>query len=147
MIVIIPNTNSIPLSLNQFNEQYNLLDSSNRFDITKWHYVFKITNDLTLSEFVFQPYNSATYSNGGDLYWGTSKSSRMNEFRWIISSTSSNLLNGQICLTGSNWDESQWTYEAWAVWGTPSLSGTPSIANVGLTESNLLESGRLFFTI
>lgn len=142
MIVLGQNINNVVLSLNQYNNDFGLSSGSGGFfNKDAFHYVFKITNDLTDSEIVFQPNYDDDWSNAGDFWWGTSMNMRMNEFRWIISPTQSNLTNGIICFTGSNWDDSQWTYEAWVNSGSASISGTPSIS----ATASLLEKGRLYF--
>lgn len=142
MIVLNLNTNYVPLSLNQYNAKYSIGDKYG-LDITNYHYIFSITNDLTNNEIVFQPNLDNDYSNGGDFYWGTSHAQRMNEFKWIISTTQSNLCNGLLCFTGSNYDDSQWTYKVYVNSGTSSISGTPSIS----ATASLLETGRLYFRI
>lgn len=146
MIILNTFTNSVPMSLNQYNIENNIGNLSG-LDKSKWHYVFKITNDLDGSNFIFYPFLSGSYSNAGDLYHSTTKSLRMNEFRWIISPTQSQLNNGKICFTASNWDDGQWAYEAWVQWGIATQSGTPSLSNIGNTASILLEEGRIYFTI
>ena len=146
MVIINPGTNSVPLSLNQYNEQNSIGDLSG-INLSKWHYVFKITNELSGQNFIFYPIISGSYSNGGDLYHSTTKSLRMNEFKWIISTTQSQLNAGIICFTNSNYDDAQWQYEAWAQWGIATQSGTPSISAVGITQSILLETGKIYFKI
>ena len=141
MIVIGQNVNNIPLSLNQYNSDFNLNNANGFFDKDNFHYVFKITNDLTSDSFIFQPNLDGDWSNAGDFWWGSSMNMRMNDFKWIISPTQSNLTNGIICLTGSNWDDSQWTYGVYVNSGSPLNSGTPSIS----ATASLLETGRLYF--
>lgn len=139
MIILGPTATAIHIPLNQYNEDLGIGDFRG-LDITNYHYVFRLTNQLSKYTTTFTPLVNGTYI-GGDRWWNSIMGERQNEFLFSVSATASYFTAGGIYITGSNYDNgSEWNLEVYVNPGSASV-GTPSIA----TSSILLNEYRTIF--
>jgi len=133
MIILGPTATGVHLSLNEFNEDLGI-GTRRGLDRFSYHYVFRITNQLTKYTTTFTPFTNATYL-GGDKWWNTIRGLRENEFLFTVSPTYSFATSGGIYITGSNYDNnSEWNLEVYVnpgsySTGTPSISGSSILLN------------------